>query len=164
MPKKKKAPKAAPAGMAGRSNHRPTAKQLPGAAKPNAPAALGGMPSSTPVAKPSAVTGAAGAARAAPPIPGANRAPPPPPAAPARPAKEMYKALYNFAGQEGELALVKGETVEVKEKDDNGKFLSDSSRLMSRLVDDSEERARRMGSVKLVRNHTPLASQIQIRR
>jgi hypothetical protein len=32
----------------------------------------------------------------------------------------MYKALYNFAGQEGEVALVKGELVEVKEKDENG--------------------------------------------
>jgi myosin-1 len=32
----------------------------------------------------------------------------------------MYKALYNFAGQEGEMNLVKGEEVEVKQKDDNG--------------------------------------------
>jgi myosin-1 len=32
----------------------------------------------------------------------------------------MYKALYNFAGQEGEVALVKGELVEVKQKDENG--------------------------------------------
>jgi len=32
----------------------------------------------------------------------------------------MYKALYNFAGQAGEMNLVKGEEVEVKEKDDNG--------------------------------------------
>jgi len=32
----------------------------------------------------------------------------------------MYKALYNFTGQEGEMNLVKGEEVEVKEKDDNG--------------------------------------------
>ena len=36
----------------------------------------------------------------------------------------MYKALYNFAGQEGEMNLVKGEEVEVKEKDDNGTLAS----------------------------------------
>lgn len=34
----------------------------------------------------------------------------------------MYKALYAFAGQEGEMNLVKGEEVEVKQKDDNGAF------------------------------------------
>jgi myosin-1 len=39
----------------------------------------------------------------------------------ADPNKELYKALYNFTGQEGEMNLVKGETVEVKEKDPNGK-------------------------------------------
>jgi myosin-1 len=32
----------------------------------------------------------------------------------------MYKALYAFAGQEGEMTLVKGDMVEVKQKDDNG--------------------------------------------
>ena len=32
----------------------------------------------------------------------------------------MYKALYNFAGQEGELGLVKDELVELVDKDDNG--------------------------------------------
>jgi hypothetical protein len=36
----------------------------------------------------------------------------------------MYKALYNFTGQDGEMNLVKGEEVEVKEKDDNGEFRS----------------------------------------
>jgi myosin-1 len=56
---------------------------------------------------------------------GAGRAPPPPPRAapppaPAGPAKDMYKCLYNFAGQAGEMNLVKGELVELKEKDDNG--------------------------------------------
>lgn len=73
-------------------------------------------------------TAATGAGRAVPKPSmggGAGRAPPPPPAppAPARPAapaKQMYKALYAFAGQEGEMNLVKGEQVEVKEKDDNG--------------------------------------------
>jgi len=72
-----------------------------------------GAAASRPVPKP-AVGGGAG--RAPPPPP----APPAPIAAPARPAKQMYKALYNFAGQEGEVALVKGELVEVKEKDENG--------------------------------------------
>ena len=42
MPKKKKAPKAAPAGMANRSANRPMAQSLPGANKPVAPIALGG--------------------------------------------------------------------------------------------------------------------------
>jgi myosin I len=32
----------------------------------------------------------------------------------------MYKALYNFEGQEGELSLKKDELVELVEKDDNG--------------------------------------------
>lgn len=157
-PKKKKAPKAAPAGMAGRSNYRPAAKQLPGAAKPSAPAALGNMPTSTPVSapKPSLGGAATGAARAAPAVPGAARAPPPPPAppaAPARPAKEMYKALYNFTGQEGEMNLVKGEEVEVKEKDDNGelpKLRNVVQELTFRMVDDRQEWSRRLGSIELV--------------
>lgn len=111
----------------GRSNNRPAAKQLPGATKPSAPPGApaapamptstgGGAAASRPVPVPKAAGGAA--SRAPPPPP----APPAPPAAPARPAKEMYKALYNFAGQEGEVALVKGELVEVKEKDENGMF------------------------------------------
>lgn len=32
----------------------------------------------------------------------------------------MYKALYNFEGQEGELSIIKDELVELVEKDDNG--------------------------------------------
>lgn len=32
----------------------------------------------------------------------------------------MYKALYNFSGQEGELSLMKDELVELVDKDDNG--------------------------------------------
>jgi myosin-1 len=55
---------------------------------------------------------------------GAGRAPPPPPRAAPPPApapsKDMYKCLYNFTGQPGEMNLVKGELVELKEKDDNG--------------------------------------------
>ncbi|OCF74371.1 myosin-1 [Kwoniella mangroviensis CBS 8886] len=120
-PKAKKAPKAAPSS---RPTNRPTAKTLPGATKPSAPAAMTSMPSAPTATKaPSAVKApiATGAARAPPSIPGRGAPPPPPPPpAPAAPAKEMYKALYAFAGQPGEMNLVKGEEVEVKEKDDNG--------------------------------------------
>jgi myosin-1 len=135
-PKAKKAAKAAPAGMAvgrqiesfanvqGRSVSRPTAQALPGASKPAAPAAIASMPSApvAPAAKIKPTAPVTGAARAPPAIPGKTAPPPPPPPPPpaAGPPKEMYKALYNFAGQEGEMNLVKGEEVEVKQKDDNG--------------------------------------------
>ncbi|OCF39805.1 myosin-1 [Kwoniella heveanensis CBS 569] len=117
MPKKKKAAKAAPSS---RPANRPTAKALPGATKPAAPAAMASMPSAPAAVK--APAAATGAARAPPSIPGRGAPPPPPPPPPpaAGPPKEMYKALYNFAGQPGEMNLVKGEEVEVKEKDDNG--------------------------------------------
>lgn len=65
----------------------------------------------------------------------------------------MYKALYAFTGQEGEMNLVKGEQVEVKEKDDNGEFLSVSSGAgltRHRLVDGGQKWPRGMGTVKLV--------------
>jgi myosin-1 len=104
--------------------------------KPSAPPVVAAMANTT-AAKPAGTARVppiipGGAARAAPVIPGATArappaipgagraAPPPPPPPPAAPHKEMYKALYNFAGQEGEIQLVKGEEVEVKEKDDNG--------------------------------------------
>jgi myosin-1 len=32
----------------------------------------------------------------------------------------MYKAIHDFAGQEGEMSLKKDELVELVEKDDNG--------------------------------------------
>ena len=169
MPKRKKAAKAAPAGMAvslpsvcgiladiqGRSNNRPAAKQLPGATKPSAPPGAPVAPSmptsgaaaSRPVPKP-ALGG--GAARAPPPPP----APPIAPAAPARPAKQMYKALYAFTGQEGEVALVKGELVEVKEKDENGmSYFFGDFELTSRMVEGTQEWSRRMGTCQLVCPH-----------
>ncbi|WWC89069.1 myosin-1 [Kwoniella dendrophila CBS 6074] len=121
-PRKPKAKKAAKAAPSSRPTNRPTAKVLPGASKPAAPAAMASMPSAPAAVKASAAVKpsvATGAARAPPSIPGRG-APPPPPPPPAAPAKEMYKALYNFAGQPGEINLVKGEEVEVKEKDDNG--------------------------------------------
>jgi hypothetical protein len=136
------------ADVQGRSNNRPAAKQLPGATKPSAPP---GAP-----AAPSMPTGGAAAAR---PVPkpalggGAGRAPPPPPAppaappAPARPAKQMYKALYAFTGQEGEVALVKGELVEVKEKDENGMFPRLLyTKLTSRMVEGTQEWSRGLGT------------------
>ncbi|CAD6573520.1 MAG: class II myosin, partial [Tremellales sp. Tagirdzhanova-0007] len=119
-PKTKKAAKAAPAGMAGRSAARPAAKALPGAMKPSAPPAVAAapVPASTAMA-PKVVNG--GASRPAPGVPGRGAPPPPPPPPPVSATpKEMYKALYNFTGQAGEMKLVKGEEVEVKEKDDNG--------------------------------------------
>ncbi|WOO80631.1 Myosin-1 [Vanrija pseudolonga] len=144
-PKAKKAPKAAPAAYAGRSANRPVARQLPGATKPSAP---DGIPAAAPAAvaapvstgraaPPANLVAALGGGRAVPPAAGAARAvpppasggrgappppppPPPPPAAPAAPPKELYKALYAFQGQDGEMSLVKGDEVEVKEKDDNG--------------------------------------------
>lgn len=144
-PKAKKAAKKAPAAMAGRSQHRPQARALPGATKPNAPPTLGGgsappappMPKAagTPAAPPAPPMPKAGGAKipAAPPMPKApvaaaarHAAPPPPPpppppaATPPAPKKDMYKALYNFQGQEGEMDLTKGDEVEVKEKSDNG--------------------------------------------
>lgn len=54
-----------------------------------------------------------------------NRAPPPPPppAAPHVAKKDNYKALYDFAGQsQNELTLVKDESIEVLQKEGNGKY------------------------------------------
>ena len=66
----------------------------------------------------------------------------------------MYKALYAFTGQEGEVALVKGELVEVKEKDENGMSPSSGdAELTSRLVEGTQEWSRRMGTCQLVRAH-----------
>nr|XP_031862426.1 myosin-1 [Kwoniella shandongensis]KAA5529498.1 myosin-1 [Kwoniella shandongensis] len=119
MPKTKKAPRAA---SSSRPTTRPTAKVLPGATKPSAPAAVASFAAAPAATLKAPVAHAvAGAGRAPPAIPGRGAPPPPPPPPPpAGPPKELYKALYNFAGQPGEMQLVKGETVEVKEKDDNG--------------------------------------------
>lgn len=101
MPPRKPKVKKASTTKTSVARERPAAVALPGAAKPNAPAAL---------SNPAAVKAAA------------PSAPPPPPRLPATPAKETYKALYNFTGQAGEMNLTKGEQVEVKQKDDNGTF------------------------------------------
>lgn len=47
----------------------------------------------------------------------------------------MYKALYNFQGQEGEMNLTKGELVEVKTKDDNGGSIETLFTLVLLLID-----------------------------
>jgi myosin-1 len=94
--------------------------------KPSAPASVAGITNTAAARAAPSIPGALKSAtgRVPPAIPGAaTRAPPPPPppaAPPTAPQKDVYKALYNFAGQEGEMKLVKGEEVEVKEKDDNG--------------------------------------------
>lgn len=59
---------------------------------------------------------AASSAAPPPPPPPRASAPPPPPAH----DKPMYKALYAFQGQEGEITLAKDDVVEMLEKDDNG--------------------------------------------
>ncbi|KAJ9092356.1 class II myosin [Naganishia friedmannii] len=141
MPARKPRPKTVKKTTAStaRSQVRPTARTLPGASKPAPPAILGSgagvsAPRSSTIASAGSAAGAAvkpnGMAK--PSIPasfgggGGARAPPPPPPPPpvaAGPAKDMHKAIYNFKGQEGELSLIKGELIEVKQKDDNGWWL-----------------------------------------
>lgn len=133
MPKRKPRPaKQAKtnAATARAAKSRPTAKALPGASKPAPPMGISSAPvaAATPAFAPTLKATPKptapmlnGAAKATP-----RAAPPPPPAPPARAAasdKDMYKALYNFQGQEGEMNLTKGELVEVKTKDDNGWWL-----------------------------------------
>ena len=137
-PRKPKAKKATKASSTPRAASRPAAKVLPGATKPSAPPTVASTPA---VAKPKPKPAAAAVSRAPP--------PPPPPSAAAGSGKEMYKALYNFQGQDGELSLVKGEEVELKEKDDNGAWRC-MIRLTCRVVESRQERSRRMGSVQLV--------------
>ncbi|EIW65911.1 hypothetical protein TREMEDRAFT_70354 [Tremella mesenterica DSM 1558] len=113
-----KVSKPAVSNVVNRAMNKPAARVLPGATKPAPPPVLGAT-SNGPVkglTKPGgSKTTAAAVTRGPPPPP-----PPPPPSQVTGPQKEMYKVLYNFAGQEGEMNLTKGEEVEVKEKDDNG--------------------------------------------
>jgi myosin-1 len=46
--------------------------------------------------------------------------PPPPPPPAAEPEVPTVKVLYDFAGQPGEMSLVKGEVLELVEKDKDG--------------------------------------------
>lgn len=113
MPPRKPRPKAVkknnPA-TAAASKRAPAARQLPGASKPPPPAILSSTPAAAPAKK---VNGfKAAPTKAAP--------PPPPPHAPAQPVddgKDWHTALYNFAGQPGELSLKKGEKLEVRKKE-----------------------------------------------
>ncbi|KAJ7897177.1 P-loop containing nucleoside triphosphate hydrolase protein [Mycena olivaceomarginata] len=107
------------------SKPKPTARPLPGKtttsavgapviqAKPAAPKPAAATPSAAARAPP-----AKRASVAAPPPP-----PPPPPAAPAKPAVPMYRAKFDFAGEEGEMSLTKDDLVELLEQDDNGWWL-----------------------------------------
>lgn len=60
------------------------------------------------------------AGRQPPPPPGRAPMPPPPPA---EPDVELYKAKFDFEGQEGEMSLRKDDIVELVEKTDNGWWL-----------------------------------------
>ncbi|KAF9507018.1 hypothetical protein BS47DRAFT_1373992 [Hydnum rufescens UP504] len=84
-----------------RSAPKPKAQPLPGSSANVRP--IGGGPSTT--------------------TPARQSVPPPPPPPAAEPDVPLYKALFDFVGQEGEMSLKKDELVEVVEKDDNGWWL-----------------------------------------
>lgn len=87
----------------------PQARPLPG----------GGQPAA--IAQPAQPVSNGNAARALPTASSRAPPPPPPPAAPAAPKEPTYKALYDFAGQtSGEFSLVKGDTIIVTQKENNG--------------------------------------------
>ncbi|KAF7307172.1 Microfilament motor [Mycena indigotica] len=105
------------------SRPKPTAQPLPGKTTTTAVSVPVIKPTPTPAAvpKPSTSTAAKRTSVAAPP-------PPPPPPPPARPAAAesatpMYRAKFDFAGEEGEMSLTKDDLVELLEKDDNGWWL-----------------------------------------
>ncbi|KAF8587018.1 myosin-1 [Ramaria rubella] len=99
---------------------KPTAQPLPG--KSVATPAAVPKPAAAPKLAQPAVSGNG---RNVPPPPGRMAAPPPPPppAAPAEPEVDMYRAKFDFEGQEGEMSLKKDDLVELVEKDDNGWWL-----------------------------------------
>ncbi|KAJ7492331.1 microfilament motor [Mycena latifolia] len=108
------------------SKPKPAARPLPGKSTPSAAPTpvIRATPAAAPkpaATTPSATTRAPPAKRssvAAPPPP-----PPPPPPAPAKPAVPMYRAKFEFVGEEGEMSLAKDDLVEVLEQDDNGWWL-----------------------------------------
>jgi hypothetical protein len=67
----------------------------------------------------------------------------------------MYKAIFPFAGQDGEMSLAQDDIVGLVEKDDNGKMIVFVGHSMEfdngliRLVAGEEERTRRMGAIEL---------------
>ncbi|KAJ7654816.1 P-loop containing nucleoside triphosphate hydrolase protein [Mycena rosella] len=108
------------------SRPKPAARPLPGKTTPSvAPTPmLRATPAAAP--KPAATTSNA-AARAPPPKRSSVQAPPPPPPPPpppkAEPAVPLYRAKFDFAGEEGEMSLAKDDLVELLEQDDNGWWL-----------------------------------------
>ncbi|KAJ7170185.1 P-loop containing nucleoside triphosphate hydrolase protein [Mycena filopes] len=107
------------------SRPKPAARPLPGKTTPSvAPTpVIRATPAAAP--KPAAST----AARAPPAKRNSVAAPPPPPpppppaAAPAKAATPMYRAKFDFAGEEGEMSLTKDDLVELIEEDTNGWWL-----------------------------------------
>ncbi|KAF7303216.1 Microfilament motor [Mycena kentingensis (nom. inval.)] len=103
------------------SRPKPAAQPLPGKTTTTAVSSpvIKTAPKPTPAASTSTPVAAKRASAAAPPPP-----PPPPPArAPAASATPMYRAKFDFAGEEGEMSLTKDDLVELLEKDDNGWWL-----------------------------------------
>ncbi|EPQ60451.1 myosin-1 [Gloeophyllum trabeum ATCC 11539] len=101
-----------PSDKPAQSRPKPAARPLPGGS--SAPAAAPVKAPFAPVSKPTS----SASTRAPPPPP-----PPPPPATAEEPQEDLYRATYAFDGQEGEVSLVKGDVVEVVEKEDNGWWL-----------------------------------------
>lgn len=120
------------------SRPKPKTQPLPGQAKPAAAmnpiaAAVAAAPTPKPAPAPAvgagravpkpAVAPTASSGRAVPGPPVARPTPPPPPPPPAEPPKQMYRAKFDFNGQEGEMSLKKGDEVELIEENDNGWWL-----------------------------------------
>jgi myosin I len=110
------------AGGPSNANNKPKPRAMPKpAAKPTA------LPTGAAAVGAGSGLKVASAAATTPKLPGRAGGPPPPPppppqaAEPEEPEVPMYKALYDFDTQEsGEMALTKGELVEVSQKEDNG--------------------------------------------
>ncbi|KAJ7293040.1 P-loop containing nucleoside triphosphate hydrolase protein [Mycena rebaudengoi] len=103
----------------------PTARPLPGKTATSAVGAPPPMAAAT-RATPAAATpkaAPASAARASAPAPAARASAPPPPPPPPKPAANLYRAKFDFAGEEGEMSLTKDDIVELIEQDDNGWWL-----------------------------------------
>lgn len=109
------------------SRPKPKAQPLPGQSKPAAASnpIAASIPAAAPKPKPTPVKAptAGASARPTPALPALRQPPPPPPPPAAEPAKKMYRAIYTFSGQEGEMSLKKGDEVELIEENDNGWWL-----------------------------------------
>ncbi|KAJ2914767.1 hypothetical protein MD484_g5628, partial [Candolleomyces efflorescens] len=105
------------------SRPKPKPQPLPGQSKP---AVLSNPVSSTaaslPRPKPAPVSTPSTTASRPTPPPVARPQPPPPPPPP-QPSKSMYRAKYDFQGQDGEMSLKKGEEVELIEEGEDGWWL-----------------------------------------